>query len=122
MPTCSGKCVSGDLGTGGSRGSHGELRPAETLVTASQSRVSQGYDLDDDVTVGAFYRDHDADQPSFDPFKVSISSRSDDPIKPRETNIKFRSSQILHFISSRCFVGRAQALGSPENFHYTAKC
>ena len=73
MPTCSGKCVSGDLGTGGSRGSLEELRlrPAETLVTASQSRVSQGYDLDDDVTAGAFYRDHD-DQTN----PVLINSRS----------------------------------------------
>lgn len=56
------------------------------------------------------------DQPSFDPFKVSISSRSDDPIKPRETNIKFRSPQILHFISSRCFVGRAQLLAVQKIF------
>ena len=71
MQTCSGKCVSGDLGTGGSEGSHGELRPAETLVTVSQSRVSQGYDLDDDVTAGAFYRDHD-DQTN----PVLIHSRS----------------------------------------------
>ena len=111
MPTCSGKCVSGDLGTGGSRGSHGELRPAETLVTASQGSakvmilmmMSQP-GLFTEITT------------SFDPFKVSISSRSDDPIKPRETNIKFRSPQILHFISSRCFVGRAQLLAVQKIF------
>ena len=57
-----------------------------------------------------FKRSRPMDQPSFDPFKVSISSRSDDPIKPRETNIKFRSSQILHFIPSWCLVGRAPLL------------
>ena len=84
----------------------GELRPAETLVTASQSSANRGF----------LQRSRPPDQPSFDPFKVSISSRSDDPIKPRETNIKFRSPQILHFISSRCFVGRAQLLAVQKIF------
>ena len=115
MPTCSGKCVSGDLGDWGrwSR-ERGELRPAETLVTASQQpRLWSWWWCH---SRGFLQRSRPPDQPSFDPFKVSISSRSDDPIKPRETNIKFRSPQILHFISSRCFVGRAQLLAVQKIF------
>lgn len=60
MPTCSGKCVSGDPGGLGEDEAERERR-AETSGNPRHSvtKLSQGYDLDDDVTAGAFYRDHD---------------------------------------------------------------
>ena len=105
MPTCSGKCVSWDTRGGDRHGEH--PRPAQTLITLTKLKLSQGYELDDHVTAGFFMKITTNTQ--FKPFKVSISSRSDDPIKPRETNIKSRSSQIPHFISSRWSLGPAAA-------------
>ena len=93
--------AAGDVsqGTWGSEGRRGGGAVTEQRVEKSGNprhsvtklTFSQGYDLDDDVTAGAFYRDHDHEETN--PVLIQgqhISSRSDDPIKPRETNIKFR--------------------------------
>ena len=117
MPTCSGKCVSGDLGDWGrwrrEREESWDQRKPSSQRHKAQPRLWSWWWCH---SRGFLQRSRPPDQPSFDPFKVSISSRSDDPIKPRETNIKFRSPQILHFISSRCFVGRAQLLAVQKIF------
>ena len=91
-------------GTWGSEGRRGGAVTEQRVENSGNSRhsvtkltFSQGYDLDnldDDVTAGAFYRDHDQRRRA-NPVLIEIqgqhiSSRSDDPIKPRETNIKFR--------------------------------
>ena len=54
-----GNVSQGTRGTGGDEA--GRERRAETSGNPRHSvtKLSQGYDLDEDVTAGAFYRDHD---------------------------------------------------------------